>query len=212
MGKTLFRHNLDYDKAIVYTREQLIFGNTLSKELLNVLDFEKGKFFTLLPDDADLTRIYEFPYGWILPQNETIEYINESGGKSSFSWTPTVKNEISSFISEKLRLKTNRVCIFEDVVQLLSDPHIKFFHEYGLLYINELYYLVNGKNSSQETIASAIGEANALWHLVFILTESDKSYAAGQEITLGEIKEFCKDTQLLIIGAYDGEGFVLWEP
>jgi hypothetical protein len=52
----------------------------------------------------------------------------------------------------------------------------------------------------------------ALWHHVFILTEIANIDEMGKEITLDNIKEFCKNTQLLVIGAYDGEGYVFWEP
>lgn len=210
MMRELIKHNLDFFRAKIYVEDVLNGGHTLSKELLNLLDFEKGQFFTLLPTDADLARLHEFSYGWILPQNETKEYIDEFGRKSSFSWTPTVLNEISQFIFEEVNLK-GFTCFFEDVVRLPSDPHLEFFHEYGLLYLNELYYLIDNEHASQESIRSAIGEVNALWHLLFVVTKIETSEILGKEITLNTIKEICRRTQLLVVGAYDGEGFVFWE-
>ncbi len=79
MLKKLIQYKLDCAKTLPYVKEQLIHGNTLSKNLYEVIN--EGKFYSLLPEDADLNNLYEFEGGCILPQNKTHEFLNESGKK-----------------------------------------------------------------------------------------------------------------------------------
>ena len=212
MLRELNRHNLDYEKALAYFKDQLNPGHALSTELLNYLDFKNGQFFTLLPVDADLNRIYDFFGGLILPQNPTHTYINELGKKSSYTWIPTLKKEMSAYIYQLIQLKYSSIAVFEDVLHRPEDTHLDFFNQYGLLYLNQMYYLLNKNNGTPEVIESAIGEADALWHLLFILAEIESSDSLEKELTLEKIKEFARNTKLLVLGAYDDEGYVLWEP
>lgn len=209
MGKELIRYNLRYNEAATYVKEQLNCDHILTQELLKTLEFEKGEFFTLLPSSADLSKLYEFYGGCILPQNKTLKYKNEE--KGSYTWIPTLKNEMSLYILEKLKFNESYACIFEDVLRRPNGPHLDFFHQYGFLYLEQIYYLVKN-NASAEVVKSAIDEVNALWHLLFIVTEIPNTILLGQQVSLEKIQKFCKNTLLLVVGAYDGEGFVLWEP
>lgn len=212
MTKDLTRYNLEYKKSMVYLSDQLLAGNTLSHELLNMLNFGKGQFYTLLPNDAALEKIYEFSSGGVLPQNEILEGVNNSGQKYYYSETPTIKNELSEFIMKKMMRKDTSICLFEDVVRLPTYPHLEFFHKYGLVYSNEIYYFLRKDMACEETIISAINKANSLWHLLFIVTELEDSDSIEQSISLENIRSFCCKIKLLILGAYDGEAYLLWEP
>ncbi len=212
MLKELIRHNLKYQKAYEYVKDQLEGGNALSLELLKNLEFEKGQFFTLLPVNADLNRIYDFFGGCILPQNKTNEYINDLGKKSSYTWIPTLKKEIGNLVFEKLNSNMNLCCIFEDVITRPDDKHIDFFLEYGVLHSNDIYYLLRKPKISVDAVINAIHEINSLWHLVFILSQVEDLSISNKIITLQDITYFCKKIQMLVVGAYDGEGFVFWEP
>jgi hypothetical protein len=63
--------------------------NTLSIELLNFIHFDQGSFFTLLPDNSNYDRLYEFEAGLVLPQNPEIEYF-VSGRRCTYSHIPTI--------------------------------------------------------------------------------------------------------------------------
>ena len=62
-------------------KKNLDIKNVLSSELLNLVDFKSGVFFTLLTLGSDLERLYEFKSGIILPQNPII--VTEIDGKKS---------------------------------------------------------------------------------------------------------------------------------
>ena len=95
MLRKLNRYNLDFKKANEYFDFIFGGGNTLSSKLQTELNFENGQFFTLLPDDADFSALYEFERGWILPQNPTHFTYDEQGNrKGSYTWIPKLNYEI----------------------------------------------------------------------------------------------------------------------
>ena len=59
-------------------------------------------------------------------------------------------------------------------------------------------------------------ESSTLWHQLFIITEMKSEFIdqfkPGQEVTVDIFKEFAKNIRLLVLGAYDGEGYFFWEP
>src|ERR1700722_11302209 len=67
--KKLIRHELEFEQTLKYVQETIGNANELSIELLRVINFKNGVFFTLLPDDANIERIYEFVRGIVLVQN-----------------------------------------------------------------------------------------------------------------------------------------------
>jgi hypothetical protein len=56
--KHLNKHNLDFSSTWKYVQFVLDNANRLSCELLNTVNFADGCFFTLLPNDANIKRIY----------------------------------------------------------------------------------------------------------------------------------------------------------
>lgn len=215
MANMLKRYNLEFERAVVYARNQLKCSHVLSTEL-NSLDFKNGQFFTLLPRNVEMSRIYDFFCGLKISKNEIFEQFNETTGeKIYYSWEPLYK-KISYFISEELKLKDHYVSIFEEVQQELSSPHIEFFHQFGFSCLNQMYYFLSKKDAFPELISRAMSESDALWHQLFILTKVDPKvidqFKPGQELNLDEVKEFVKNIRLLVLGAYDGEGYFFWEP
>lgn len=63
----LIKHSLEFELPYLFFKDSLEDANTLSNELLNLLNFKDGSFFTLLPEDANLERIYELETGLVLP-------------------------------------------------------------------------------------------------------------------------------------------------
>ncbi|CCB87292.1 putative uncharacterized protein [Parachlamydia acanthamoebae UV-7] len=109
--KTLYRHELDFDRTIEFVKKNLDIKNVLSSELLNLVNFKSGVFFTLLTLGSDLERLYEFKSGIILPQNPII--VTEIDGKKSrHQEISTIKEELSDFFFISLfPMKNFLVCL-----------------------------------------------------------------------------------------------------
>ena len=210
MIKKLIAHSLNEEQALSYFKYQLDETNTLCTELYNINDFKKGHFFTLLPDDADSSRKNYFEWGGILPQNPIEKLAPPHTG--TFSWTPNIKIEISEFIFNKLRNNKLYSCIFDDTMRNKSDPNInkKISSSSLFFYSEEVYYMIKNKLANPLLIKNCLNYSNALWHSFGMITEA-KIDNYNQNLTFENIEEICLRCQIIILRAYDGEGYVLWE-
>jgi hypothetical protein len=211
--RELKKHELDFDKTIDYFKQNLTSGNTLSEELINLNDFNLGSFFTLLPEEANIERVYKFDLAGILPQNPRMEYL-VSEKKSFFSITPTIQDEVGNFIlkisSENKRLS----CVFEEMLKSPTSPWLDFFKKNNLLltHQNEVYYILRRQSFKLDFIIKCLEAIGfAIWHSLFVLTEENLSDVVDDHLSLEKLKAICLSAKLIAIGAYDGEGYVFWE-
>ena len=197
----LQKYHLNLEKTARYVKEHLTDGNTLSKELLKVIHFEEGSFFTLLPSGIPDSVLYHF------------EYADDLGWKN---YEPQIKGnkpirELSNHLLQKMEQNHSLSCIFEDVEQSPTDPHVEHFHSHGLLYNKEIYYLVKPTNVSYDLISECIWESGAIWHFVCILTSASFDYKKDKILRLEKIKEACLLTEAVVVIAYDEFGYIFWE-
>jgi len=209
--KKLYRHELDFDQTMKFVKDNLTEINALSIELLNLIDFKSGAFFTLLPEGSDLERLYEFKGGVVLPQNP-IEFTEKNGKKSFFQKVPTVEKELCEFILYKLSSNPNLSCVFDEVTHYPNDRNLKALYEKKSVYLyeNEVIYVIKENNKNHETILNCMRKSFSFWHSVGVLTEAD-FFTDSNVLSLEDIQTICKNTKMIIISAYDGEAYVLWE-
>lgn len=206
----LYRHELDFDRTIEFVKENLNDISALSNELLNLVDFKSGAFFTLLTFGSDLNRLYEFKNGIILPQNPIIE--SEIDG-SRHTRTPTIKEGLSNFIFNKLYTNKRLSCVFDDVTCEPNDSSLESFYESKSLYLHkkEVLYVVKQDNNNAELISDCVWNSFSFWHSVGVLTESDCFENDTNVLSSEDIQNICRHTNTIIISAYDGEAYILWE-
>jgi hypothetical protein len=211
MMKQLNKHQLDFDRASEYVRDNLDNVNGLSRELLNLLDFKKGYFFTLLPDDANFDRIYEFKAGLVLSQNPTLEHII-NGHRSTYTWIPHIDEELSDLILKEVLSRPDLSCIMDKVTGSLpkDKSHPYFADNYTAFYDEEVYFFLTKANISHELILRCLKFSLSFWHSLCVFTTADLS-TISKTLSLEKIKEICLATELFMVGAYDGEGYVFWE-
>jgi len=209
--KQLNKHKLNFTTVFKYVQFNLYNVNTLSSELLKFINFNHGNFFTLLPNDANIERLYNFETGLILPQNSEKKYV-PSEGEDAYSVIPTIRNELSELILKEIKSNNRLSCVFDDVIRSPMDKyHMELFHSHGLFYKNEVYYLLEKSKISKDLIRECLRASNAFWHSLCILTKVDIKSFSSKELSLEKIKDICLQTDLIMLVAYDGEGYILWE-
>ena len=52
--------------------------------------------------------------------------------------------------------------------------------------------------------------STSFWHSLCVFTTADFT-GVTQTLSLEKIKEICLKTELVMVAAYDGEGYVFWE-
>ncbi|MBS0649771.1 MAG: hypothetical protein JSR93_01290 [Verrucomicrobia bacterium] len=209
--KFLNKHILKYESALKFLQESLDEVNALSDELLSAIDFSHGQFYTLLPQNAHSEFLYDFRSGGILVQNPIQEYYVD-GKKSSFSVIPTIRDQIASELITKIHEKEKAAFLFDDVncspeEMLLFDD----YQQYRWIYNDEVYLIIDKNNASEEKILLGMQKSESFWHSLCVLSNINITDGSEKTLSFEQIKSICQQAYLIMIGAYDGEGYVFWE-
>jgi hypothetical protein len=208
--KRLNKHKLDFESAYEYIKDNLDKVNVLSAELLKLLNFKNGHFFTLLPDNASFERIYHFKWGGVLPPNPIEECI-VNGHKSTYSIKNSINDELSPLILKEIKSKYELSCLIDDVSASPKDKYYTLYSDnFSFFYGDEVYYLLKKNNVSVELLLKCLRASTSFWHSLCVFTTADFN-GVTETLSLEKIKEVCLKTQLVMVGAYDGEGYLFWE-
>jgi hypothetical protein len=215
-------------KAIDYLRHWLDEGGlTLSKLLLENVDLNKGRITTSLPENADLKKTYEFnnnivPYP---PKSEWKRHV----GKDGVGYYVVRRYSFESYCIETIHsfLKSeNSICIMEEYSAVLEGPYEAEFRPKVLTYRgvpsdavfkgkdDEVYHVLRGKNISEQEIFQTMGVSECpypplICHLI-CLSNNEREFKTGRAVTKSELKALATGTEKLIIGAYDGDAYLVW--
>jgi hypothetical protein len=186
----LKRYDLEFNSTLKHLEICCKGVNILCEQLLN-LNFALGTFFTLLPNKIDVTKLLEFQWG----------------GK-----TKSLKDEVSYFIQKQISVNEDWSCIFDDFDADFKDKNGNSLYGLCGLHLNDqIYYCVNKNNSTSALISKCMQYSDAGWHSVCVLTSANLCDIIDQKLTLSKAREIANKTQMLILGAYDGEGYIFWE-
>ncbi len=189
--KKLNRYELEFEPTLAYFQFILNNANALSSCVLNLVDFKAGHFFTLLPENINEEKLYEFLYGG---KGEPIEEL-------------VIAQILNSLYNNK-----NLSCIFDDVRNIFdSEYNDSLYLTCGITYEKEIYYLINSKNTSKQFLERCFYISNAIWHSLCVLSEINLNNLADKKISLNQIADICLNADLIIVSAYDAEGYIFWE-
>lgn len=214
MNRKVNKYILNFEKTLKYVLQVLKDGNQLSSELIKNINFEQGQFFTLLPNEADLSKIYQFSFGGIIPPKD-VGHKPVILKNPTRQFTPlktlTLKNELVQFIDNFFALNKDYACVFENVIELISDTHDEFYLNYGMFFDKNIYYKILSSQRDNEIILQGIKKNEEAWHFLCVLFKLKPEDFINKKLTLNKIKKISIKTKIIIVGAYDGEGYVFWE-
>jgi hypothetical protein len=91
-----------------------------------------------------------------------------------------------------------------------DKTHPCFSDDYSLFHDDEVYSLLKKDNITIDLILTCLRFSNSFWHSLCVFTTADFTNVF-KNLSLKKIKEICLTIELVMIGAYDGEGYVFWE-
>jgi hypothetical protein len=192
-------------KAIEYIQMGLAAGLTLSKHTLERIKLDNGVVMTALPKNTNLEFLDRFEYGGILPKTPESEWHRVTAG---------IEEQAINNIKYYLQSRKKRLCIFEDIISIPTDPFVKDNMSRISTFQNEVYIVLSGKKSNSE-IQQALREAEMTPYppLIGIMTSLPQDISAfpiSQEITDDLLIVLAQRTEKIVIGAWDWEGYLIW--
>ena len=200
--------------AISYIRERLSDGHALAKALLSELDLEQGIAFTSFQANIDEERIkHLFEQGGVLPQPPPEQHILYEGGRAVP--IPHEDQILIDSIQRFLNKNEGRLCVFEDALRKPTDPSFRSVKNQYFIYNDEIYYYLSSKDINPVKIKQVISNAfNFYPGLIGIMTkllEKENFIHEGARETIGQIRALSRNTEKIVISAYDGEGYLFWK-
>ncbi len=209
MEKQIMKTPLKCDEAKEYCLGVLSDGNALAKELLKVVNFDDGKFFAVTAQSAGINGIYNFRFGGILPENP-LETMVVLGKEYPARKKSTSVLELAQYLDELLGKNKNLWCLFEDLVRSKSDFLGEQTEENTAYFEEEVFYYLRGDEFSLEKGMHLIRYSNAQWYYMNVIT-SEPILSVQDNLTIELIRDIAAKTTNIVIGAYDMEGYVVWE-
>lgn len=184
-------------EAVIFLRNELEQGQRFSEYVLK-LSLEKGEMITFLPKGTGSEFLKDF--------GESMRY---STGENV---TIEVEKLISDFILAYLMIDEKKIVVFETLWEInkyqINNKPCSYF-----TYHNKKYDFITNIKKGNNTINECISDAQG-YPTVFICTttSSDMPIPIFKEIEDEFIQKMANNTEHIIIGAFDGEGYMIWSP
>lgn len=211
MMNNLVKYSLDNERTHEFVKDRLQDVNIVSTMVLDHLERFKGEYFTLLPINSNIERLYEFEAGVILPQNPVIDY-EVDGRRAKYTETPSIKGELSELICKFLVNNNKYVCLIDDVTRRVNDPNNENLYSSKVVVSvdGEVCYLVSNNESSKGLILDCLRKSESFWHSLGFISLIDKEEFPENTLSLNQLQSICNNIDLVFVSAYDAESYVFW--
>jgi hypothetical protein len=199
--------------AAEYIRRQLAQGKSLAKALLQAVDFEEGRVMTLSPTPLSPTETMQFDRGHAPQTHTKPERIKF--GDTTYLAVPTANanEELVAAIYDELR-KPQSACFLENSLAEAHDGWLQRAKSRVITNGSEVYHALFNTDRDKGKIEAAIRE----WHylptsigaLGTMNEEASAHIVSVKAITIEQLTAFAKTAQSVFVGAYDGEGYLVW--
>lgn len=194
-------YNLDSKKTMLFFKKQIYCTNSLSNAIFRFMQINEGQFFTFLPENAHIEKLYNFEEGGIIPENKVI---TDEGIKIKIV---TTKPYLEKFIRNYLNKRDSGCMVVDSLNEKPTDPHLGMTNCFLLSKENEIYYVLDRKNTIDE-ISEAIEKTCLIWHSLICLFSGTTIDQISACKSFSSILDFL---ELVILQSYDRESYIIWE-
>ena len=203
-------------QGLAYVKEKISQEGIWGTYVLKFGDLDKGKVFTYLPEDMDRKQLEEFKYGGKLPRNfeERFFFKQEDGSQMVMEPTSNLDEFFSSMIESFLQNEKSKICIFEDTLAKSSDPCIKELKTPHWAYNDRVFHFLPGEkrnNLSAMDVLKSSKNSYLVWGAITALKEQDDLLIRRSKLDENNLIKFAKGVEKIIVSAYDGESYLIWE-
>lgn len=200
-------------QARLYVEECLRQGNTLSGRLLQHVDQYTGDVRTFVPSATTVDKLLDFHHGGVLPVPPEPQWQHAQG--SVLVPISNTDSCLAEVIEEFLGLAPGQICIFEDALAKVSDGNLSEYTSRIITFEDEVYHVLTPGEANRTRILQTIGEAKSIPTFIGVLTSVSNHptnlFAQTRALTWNELASLADRTEQIIVGAYDGESYLLWD-
>lgn len=177
-----------------YILDELSQGAELSQRLC-WLELQKGAAFTYVPTELSLSSLSNF--------SESMEFL--SGRNVIHDFDEITVQLIAKYLSKNI----DNVVMFETLWRA-NDPIISK-RNYKMVIINSsVYYFISGNDEPKPIIEYLQYAKNYPTVIVLSKRILDENYLPKSKNDTEALELFYESIDYIIVGAFDGEGFIFW--
>ena len=204
LKKFQFNKDLLLMEVTDFMCDSLKYAKDFSGALLKFFKHQDSPIiYSYMPDFTKMNMVKNFRHSVLMySSNEEIS-----------SYRSTKTTHIPEILENYLELRKSNLCIAVEVNLSKDDviarpPLVRYFFE-----DESVYYSINHEENNSEQIERFLSAADGSWISLILLTSSEgiELPANGGEIDQSSLDLLAKNTEKVLIGAFDGEGYVIWE-
>lgn len=199
--------------AVEYIKQQLVQGKSLAKFLLETLDFESGESAALSATPLTPGEIAHYRQGHASRTDSVPRSIVIGGTTHAAYPTPSANEQLADAIYALLGSPAD-LCLLENSIAQVGDPYLMRAKSRLLFHGSEVYHALCSVDHDQARIINAVREAER--PPAFVGAVGRMPWSAGADIaalsvvTTEELAKFARSAFCVFVGAYDGEGYLVW--
>lgn len=177
--------------ALRYVAEQLAGGRSLSREIASLLDISAGTVRTFVPVQVQEITHYHLIEGGFMDRHKNMDWLIDA---------------IRGFLATG----EGTGCVWEDPEMESHDPCVASCTFPLMFFGDDVYHLLAGYQSDRNKIESAIREATSSWRSLGVMTTVPTDLG-GKVLSCENLRALAVNAQKIVLGAFDGEGYLIWE-
>lgn len=201
------------DGASAYLRDVLSQGRSLSHRLLD-LDLEEGSIWTYLrPDVSPAYAQDHLNETWLVVADDEIEPAIITDHYRIRPKPTSLESLFVDFIQQFLERSPYAYCVLEDELRNASDPFLQKRHDPYAFHAGDALYILKHDTTTPDSISRGLKSTDA-WIQIGILSclpASVEAIAPWTEITDQQISLLVNGITAILVSAFDGVGYVIWE-
>jgi hypothetical protein len=210
---TYVKEEIIRSAAVEYVRRQLAQGKSLARHLTENIDFGQGDILILTPAPLNQTEMTQFDWGHTPTAQSMPVQITIADASYMVAHKADVYDQLAEGIFKQLG-DTGNVCLLENSLAQAQDPWLQRAKSLVITIGTDVYHMLSSADKDQIKIGDAIREAEHLPTFIGALgrvaSDTLAQIASSKVLTTEQINDFAKTVHCIFIGAYDGEGYVVW--
>jgi len=202
-------------EAEQFVIDRLTDGNTLAQAVLRLLPLAQGRITTFLPLGAVPRSLKDYGTGGKLPTPDVSEWKGTQHGDETLLMIPVPSTDswLAAKIRSHLLRDENNVCVIEDALKRPADAVMRRLPTKFAICGDEVYHLLFPEDAHEAPILATLRAAKSSVPIfIGVLTRWPKAMlnAKPKVLSVDELQALAVETEELFVGAYDGEGYLVW--
>jgi hypothetical protein len=188
-----------------HVRGTLAEGKTLSSLVLSVVDLGTGRIDALVPRGVPAESVTDFRSP-LVPEPILLQL----PGRQVVEVAPPLR-ALAARVASLMSQMSEPVALFEDAQSRPGDAWLDTIRTSHMTYDDEIYHVVTDLTIGEETIYETMCNVS-LWPFIGFVINEAGSYMRGhhQAASMQTLKSLAQRVTTIVVGAYDGDGFVVW--